>query len=94
MLKKAQTRFTLTLWLKLSGGHDTRGRVSRAVEGVKPFRLPGIPVAVPSFSATAHPFGTIGSLLPLLQGRDGDTREPGQRRLVQTTRPNVLLRLD
>ena len=60
MIKKAKTQFTLTLGLDLSGGHDPKGRVSRAVEGVKPFRLHGIPVAVPSFSAAAYALCTIG----------------------------------
>ena len=66
MLKRAKTRLTLRLWLDLSGDPDPKGRVSRAVEGVKPFRLHGIPVAVPSFSATAYALCTIGQLLPSL----------------------------
>ena len=59
MLKRAKTWLALTLGLDLSGGHDPKGRVSRAVEGVKPFRLPGIPVAVPPFSAAAYALCTI-----------------------------------
>ena len=60
MIKKAKTQFTLTLGLDLSGGPNPKGRVTRAVEGVKPFRLPGIPVAVSSFSAAAYALCTIG----------------------------------